>query len=50
MSKVFEHFIDDLANKSGYGFDELCDYWNEMMNDGDVDVDYFVSVAMEHDF
>lgn len=50
MSKVFSHFIDDLAEKSGYSWDYLVDRWNEMMDDGDVGVDYFVGITMEHDW
>lgn len=51
MSRVFETFIDDLSEKSNYDYDFLIDTFNEIMDeDGDIDIDYFVGVTMEHDW
>lgn len=50
MSRTFEVTIDNLAKASGYSWDFLVDMYNEMVEDGEYDWDYFVGVTMEHDW
>lgn len=51
MSKVFEGFIEKLSEKSGYPYDFLVDYYNEMNDElGDVDMEEFYLITMNHDW
>lgn len=55
MSRVFEGVMDELARKSGYGYDELVDIYNDAWQEcedagEDLNWDYFVGVTMEHDW
>ena len=50
MSRVFEAMIDRLSKASGYNYDFLVDRYNEMMDDGEDDIPYFVAVTLERDW
>lgn len=51
MSRVFEGVMQWLSEQSGYGYNELVDIYNEIMEDsGEVDFDDFVVITMEHDW
>lgn len=51
MKNTLEQFIEDTAKKSGYTWVFLMDMWNRIMEeDGEVNIDYFVGVSMEHDW
>lgn len=49
MSRCFEAYMNDLCEKSGYGYDFLVDRYNEVMEE-DGDVEYFLAVTMERDW
>lgn len=51
MSRAFEWIIDRLSRESGYPYDYLVDRYNEIMDDGgDVNLDQFIGITMEHDW
>lgn len=52
MSRVFEAFIEDLSQKSGYSYDFLIDMYNLVMNNENEegDINYFIRVTLERDW
>lgn len=50
MSRVFEAHIDTLSKVSGYGWNFLVNRYNEMIEAGEYDWDYFVGVTAERDW
>lgn len=50
MSRTFESSIDKLSEVSGYSWNFLVDRYNEMVEDGEYDWEYFVGVSMERDW
>lgn len=49
-----KRFIEDeiarISRKSGYSENFLMDVFNEMQDDGEVDLAHIEAVAMEHDY
>jgi hypothetical protein len=50
MSRTFEVTIDKLSEVSGYAWDFLVDLYNEMIEDGEDDWEYFVNCSAERDW
>ena len=50
MSRVFESSIDALSKVSGYSWNFLVDRYNEMVESGEYDWEYFVGVTAERDW
>lgn len=51
MSRVFEHWISELSELSGYDYDFLVDRYIEILEEyGYVDHEYFEGVTLENDW
>ena len=50
IKNFFENEIEKLAMMTGYTWGFLMDIWNEMVEDGEDDWDFFVGVTLELDW
>ena len=50
IKRFIENEIARISRKSGYSENFLMDVFNEMLEDGEADLDFIEAVAMEHDF